>query len=141
MKAATRSRGRPRHQADEIKGQPLSIRTTRALKNRLLKAAEISGRSLASEIEYRLVQSLEADNEKSPEELRRDRVLEEVVRAVEPFLVFSGYRPPGSKLERDIHVATLLRPKPAAPANAVPAEEAAKPKAKPKPQTTKKRRT
>jgi hypothetical protein len=46
--------GRPRHNPDEVKRQPLTIRTTSAVKARLVKAAKAGGRSLAEEIEFRL---------------------------------------------------------------------------------------
>src|SRR5690349_24919119 len=51
--------GRPRHNADELKQAPLSIRTTASLKRALEEAAKASGRSLAQEIEYRLWRSFE----------------------------------------------------------------------------------
>lgn len=54
---ATRPPGRPRHNADELKQSPLSIRTTASLKRALEEAAKASGRSLAREIEYRLRRS------------------------------------------------------------------------------------
>jgi hypothetical protein len=56
-----RSPGRPRHYADEVKREPLNIRTTRALKDALVAAARRSGHSLAQEIEFRLWRSLQDD--------------------------------------------------------------------------------
>jgi hypothetical protein len=49
-----RRRGRPRHNVDGIKDSPLNIRTTKAQKDELLRAAKAAGRSLAEEIEFRL---------------------------------------------------------------------------------------
>jgi hypothetical protein len=56
---AARPPGRPRHNADELKRTPLSIRTTAPLKRALEEAAKGSGKSLAQEIEYRLWRSLD----------------------------------------------------------------------------------
>jgi hypothetical protein len=48
------SRGRPPLPADEAKHFPLTIRTTKAQKDELLRAAKAAGRSLAEEIKFRL---------------------------------------------------------------------------------------
>jgi hypothetical protein len=57
MANAPRPRGRPRHNIDEAKRHPLTIRTTKALKDALVAAANSSSRSLAGEIEFRLNQT------------------------------------------------------------------------------------
>jgi uncharacterized protein (DUF1778 family) len=49
-----RPRGRPRHNVGGIKRSPLTIRTTDAQKDELLRAAKAAGRSLAEEIDFRL---------------------------------------------------------------------------------------
>ena len=59
---APRPPGRPRHNADELKRTPLSIRTTASLKRALEEVAKASGRSLAQEIEYRLWRSFDRDH-------------------------------------------------------------------------------
>jgi hypothetical protein len=53
-KPAARRRGRPPLPADEAKRSPLTIRTTEAQKEELLRAAKAAGRSLAEEIDFRL---------------------------------------------------------------------------------------
>ena len=59
---APRPPGRPRHNEDELKRTPLSIRTTTTLKRALDEAAKTSGKSLAQEIEYRLWRSFDGDH-------------------------------------------------------------------------------
>jgi len=66
-------RGRPPLPPGEGKRTPLTIRSTQALKEELVKAAKASGRSLAQEIELRLVRSLIEDHGKSEQEMRIDR--------------------------------------------------------------------
>jgi hypothetical protein len=61
-KNSTRPRGRPALSAESVKRHALGIRTTKALKDALLRASEESGRSLAQEIELRLERSI--DNQK-----------------------------------------------------------------------------
>jgi hypothetical protein len=86
-------RMRPRGQA---KRHPLNMRTTEAIRRRLEEAAEVSGRSLAQEVERRLEESftqeeLRAENarlfdliEKQFEQLkRRDELLENVFDVIE----------------------------------------------------------
>jgi hypothetical protein len=58
-------RGRPRLGADEGKRYTIAIRTTKDLRDRLKGASEVSGRSLAREIERRLDQSF--DNQEGVE--------------------------------------------------------------------------
>jgi TraY domain len=53
-------RMRPRGQA---KRHPLNMRTTEAIRRQLEQAAEVSGRSLAQEVEYRLEQSFNVARE------------------------------------------------------------------------------
>jgi hypothetical protein len=55
-------RGRPPLPPEDGKRYPLGIRTTKALRERILKASRASGRSLAQEIEFRLEQSFERDD-------------------------------------------------------------------------------
>jgi hypothetical protein len=50
-------RGRPALPAEAGKRYPLGIRTTKALRDALLSASHVSGRSLAQEIEFRLERS------------------------------------------------------------------------------------
>jgi hypothetical protein len=52
-----RRRGRPRLPTDQGKRYPIAIRTTKELKERLERASEASGRSLAQELEFRLERS------------------------------------------------------------------------------------
>jgi hypothetical protein len=52
-------RGRPRLGADEGKRYTIAIRTTKDLRDRLKCASEVSGRSMAREIERRLEQSFD----------------------------------------------------------------------------------
>ena len=47
----------------DIKRHPLNMRTTKALRTRLERAAKKSGRSLAQEVERRLERSLDFDNQ------------------------------------------------------------------------------
>jgi hypothetical protein len=51
---AARPRGRPPLPAEEAKRSPLTIRTTKAQKDELLRAGKAAGRSLAEEIKFRL---------------------------------------------------------------------------------------
>jgi hypothetical protein len=46
---------------DEVKRHSLGIRTTKKLKDALQRAADLSGRSVAQEIEFRLEQSFEVE--------------------------------------------------------------------------------
>jgi hypothetical protein len=57
-KNSKRPRGRPALPAESVKRHALGIRTTKALKDALLRASQESGRSLAQEIEFRLEWSL-----------------------------------------------------------------------------------
>jgi hypothetical protein len=75
MEDSPRPRGRPPHNPDDVKQHTLSIRTTKALKDELVRASKVSGRSLAGEIEFRLSESLAADREKDPRELWLDRIM------------------------------------------------------------------
>ena len=54
-----RLRGRPPLPPEEGKRYPLSLRTTKRLRERLESASRASGRSIAQEIEFRLEQSFE----------------------------------------------------------------------------------
>jgi hypothetical protein len=76
--APARRRGRPRLAPDQVKKEPLTIRTTRGLKDALTAAATASGRSLAHEIEFRLERSLLADRSKTPDALRHERACAEL---------------------------------------------------------------
>jgi hypothetical protein len=78
MADSPRPRGRPPHNPHDVKQHTLSIRTTKALKDLLVRASKVSGRSLAGEIEFRLLQSLAADREKSPAEVRLDRITADI---------------------------------------------------------------
>jgi hypothetical protein len=49
-----RPRGRPPLPAEAAKRSPLTVRTTKAQKDELLRAAKAAGRSLAEEIDFRL---------------------------------------------------------------------------------------
>ena len=62
MQNSTRSRGRPALPAESVKRHALGLRTTKALKDALLRASEQSGRSLAQEIELRLERSLDSQH-------------------------------------------------------------------------------
>ena len=53
-RVAPRPRGRPPLPAEEAKRSPLTIRTNKAQKDELLRAAKAAGRSLAEEIDFRL---------------------------------------------------------------------------------------
>jgi hypothetical protein len=62
VRPAARRRGRPALAAEEGKRYPIGIRTTKALREKLLSTSRASGRSLAQEIEFRLERSfLEED--------------------------------------------------------------------------------
>ena len=50
-------RGRPRLSPDLAKRHPLNMKTTKKLRAMLETAAELSGRTLSNEVEYRLAQS------------------------------------------------------------------------------------
>jgi hypothetical protein len=65
-----RPRGRPPLPAGEAKRYPLAIRSTKEMKDALVRAAKLSGRSLAQEIEYRLERSLQEDIDKEEGEAR-----------------------------------------------------------------------
>ncbi len=56
-----RPRGRPALPSDKGKRHAVGIRTTRELKDLLQRAADLSGRSVAQEIEFRLEQSFEVE--------------------------------------------------------------------------------
>jgi hypothetical protein len=56
-----RPRGRPVLPPDEVKRHSVGIRTTKKLKDALQRAADLSGRSVAQEIEFRLEQSFEVE--------------------------------------------------------------------------------
>ena len=56
-----RPRGRPALPPDKAKRHAVGIRTTKELKDSLQRAADLSGRSLAQEIEFRLEQSFEVE--------------------------------------------------------------------------------
>ena len=62
LQNSTRSRGRPALPAESVKRHALGLRTTKALKDALLRASEQSGRSLAQEIELRLERSLDSQH-------------------------------------------------------------------------------
>ncbi|MGA7263433.1 MAG: hypothetical protein WA709_05730 [Stellaceae bacterium] len=84
MATSLRPPGRPRHNADEIKRHPLTIRTTKALKDRLVEAARHSGRSLAGEIEFRLNQSFVPDPlGRDPQQLLQTAVGQIRIAAIE----------------------------------------------------------
>ena len=59
MTTGRKARGRPALPAEQVKRHSVGIRTTRKLKDYLLRAANLSGRSLAQEVEYRLERSLD----------------------------------------------------------------------------------
>jgi len=54
--------GRPRLPANRVRRHAIAIRTTKDLVDRLKRASETSGRSLAREIEHRLEQSFEVQD-------------------------------------------------------------------------------
>jgi hypothetical protein len=56
-----RPRGRPTLPSDEAKRHSLGIRTTKKIKDALQRAAELSGRSVAQEIEFRIEQSFDVE--------------------------------------------------------------------------------
>jgi hypothetical protein len=60
---STRRRGRPALPAGEGKRYPLAIRTTKTLKDQLVRASQASGRSLAQEVEHRLELSFMEDRQ------------------------------------------------------------------------------
>ncbi len=70
-KTPTRKRGRPRLPADQGKRVPLNMRTTREVREKMEAAARRSGRSLAQEVEWRLEESLRAEETKYDEFLTR----------------------------------------------------------------------
>src|SRR3546814_11774564 len=64
---SSKTAGRPREH-DEVKRSALTIRTTPSIKDAISAAAERSGRSVTQEIELRLQESLQAEqNAGSPE--------------------------------------------------------------------------
>ena len=65
MSKAKKKRGRPALPPEEGKRYPLNMRTTKALRNRLQKAASTSGRSLAHETELRLERSFAREDDLS----------------------------------------------------------------------------
>jgi len=56
-----RPRGRPTLPPDEAKRHSLGIRTTKKIKDALQRAADLSGRSVAQEIEFRIEQSFDVE--------------------------------------------------------------------------------
>jgi hypothetical protein len=50
-------RGRPRLSSEVAKRHPLNMKTTKTLRSQLEASAEISGRTLSHEVEYRLAES------------------------------------------------------------------------------------
>lgn len=70
-KKSSQRRGRPSLPAHEVKRHAFGFRTTKELKEKLLAASEASGRSIAQEIEARLLQSID-----------RETVISEVIDAV-----------------------------------------------------------
>ena len=64
MATPLRPRGRPSLPPGAAKRYPLGIRTTKALKDDLLKASKASGRSLTEEIEFHIQRSLSLDRYK-----------------------------------------------------------------------------
>ena len=100
-------RGRPRLGADEGKRYTIAIRTTKDLRDRLKRASEVSGRSMAREIERRLEQSFDE------QELGRDS-----------FRISGSKRDPGSAKywQRWIKEARAAqhRKLPISPASSVP---------------------
>src|ERR1700737_3199629 len=80
-----RPRGRPRRPVDDVKRHVLGIRTTRALKDAVVKASKASGRSLTEEVEYRLARSFEEDDrdrEMSLAEIRIDSLVDHIKNLV-----------------------------------------------------------
>jgi hypothetical protein len=57
----SKPRGRPALAVDEGKRYPLSLRTTKDLKEKLESASRVSGRSIAQEVEHRLEQSFKTE--------------------------------------------------------------------------------
>jgi hypothetical protein len=67
--------GRPPLPPDEGKRHALGFRATAELRDALVRASGASGRPLAQEIEFRLVQSLADELQRSEAELEIDRLL------------------------------------------------------------------
>jgi hypothetical protein len=72
--APPRRRGRPPLPASQAKLHPLTVRTTKPLRDALEQASKASGRSLTQEIEFHLERSLGLDRDKGPEDLRIERL-------------------------------------------------------------------
>jgi hypothetical protein len=77
-------RGRPPLPAGEakVKRYPLTIRSTKAMKEELSRAAKASGRSLAEDMEDRLARSLWEDRDKGPVERRLEILMRQVADLV-----------------------------------------------------------
>jgi len=101
---AHRRRGRPPVTPGEMKRYPLSLYVTKALKDQLVQASQISGRPLTAEIEARLQRTLEEDRRKSELDLRIDKAMFEVRGAM---LVLTGYRGIGA-VDTDRHLQQVL---------------------------------
>lgn len=86
-------RGRPPLPPGEAKRSPLTIRSTKEMKQALVSAAKASGRPLAQEIEARLQRTLDEDRGKSELEVRLDRAALDLREAM---LLFVGYHDIGA---------------------------------------------
>jgi hypothetical protein len=82
MATPQRPRGRPALPPGEAKRYPLGIRTTKALRDDLVEASKISGRSLTEEIEFHIQRSLSLDRDKDGREIQLERVMAEVMALV-----------------------------------------------------------
>ncbi len=83
-----RRRGRPPLPDGEAKQHPLIIRTTKGLKDELVRASKASGRSLTEDIEDRLQRTLEEDRGKDEQEIRLDVAADKIKDVVKEYLEF-----------------------------------------------------